>query len=213
MPELNFEIEATKARTFATDLVIVQPADYERAGNERGVIVKLVKAISEHHKPLVEGAHKLHQAAIAARDSLLAGPNEAIRIIDGKTLAWKREQDRIRAEQEAIVRAAAQKAAEDAALAEAAMAEAAGDTETAEAIIAEPVVAPPVFIPTSVPKVKGMTTAKRWTYDESAVNADLLPEEYWMIDHQKLRGVIRSGVHVIPGVLIFEVESMRGARS
>jgi hypothetical protein len=76
-------------------------------------------------------------------------------------------------------------------------------TETINAVAA-PIAAPTAAYSSAPSKVKGQT--KRWTFE--VTNALAVPREYLMVNSVLIREAIRSGVHDIPGVKIFQEDGL-----
>jgi hypothetical protein len=107
-------------------------------------IKALRKKIADTFDPIIAAAHKAHSEAIAQRKLVEEPLIVAERWLNGQVTDYKREQDRIRAEEEERLRQEAIKAVafqrlqeETERLAEAAALEAAGAKEEAEALVAE----------------------------------------------------------------------------
>jgi hypothetical protein len=191
----------------AQALVVATPAAYVQAAETRKAIKALLNQIDLTFDPVIKAAHLAHKEAVAAKKKHQEPLEQADRIIGQKRMAYDAEQERIRREKEAALQALAQKQAEDEALAQAEMAEAAGATEEAEAILSEPVVAAPVFVPSSVPVVQGAVVRQNWK--ARVVNPALVPDEYWVIDEQKLGALARAlkGAGKVPGVEFYSETS------
>ena len=59
-----------------------------------------------------------------------------------------------------------------------------------------------------VPEVAAETvTVKRWVFD--VVSESKVPRDYLMVDTQKIRQAVRDGIREIPGVEIYQEESLR----
>lgn len=122
---------------------------------------------------------------------------QAERIVSQKHLEWDREQreaaEAARREEERLRR-----------LAEARQAKAGRDAPTP--IIPMPTVwAPPKTVRTAA----GSLTVKTvWSFE--VVDLSALPDEYKAADAVKIGRVVRAGVRQIPGVRIFETESLGG---
>lgn len=169
-------------------LTVATADDYSRAG-ELLVAIKGVRAqIDAAFDPIVRAAHEAHKVAVAqkkAQDEPLA---KAEGIIKPRMSAWLAEEERKRlveqarlqaeadkrAREEAIAAAKARAKAEEEAMRAAAKLEKAGDAAGAEAVLAEaaavppappPMPAAPVIVQSAVPKISGVSSVKRWTFE------------------------------------------------
>lgn len=121
---------------------------------------------------------------------------------------WTREQERIRADQQAKLDAQARKARERK-LEQARKAEEAGRAERAAALIqqAQVVVAP--VIQSAAPKQAGTYMLEVW--HARVVDADLIPNDYKIIDDPKIQKVAKAtkGSITIPGVEFYSTQEER----
>lgn len=154
-------------------------------------------AFDEH----IEAAHKAHKSLVAKKKVYAEPIMEARRIAKGKLIAWQDAQAKIAEQNAAIARAEAIKKAETEALARAARAAEFGDDKTADAIISQPVVVEPVRV--AAPVKTATVVQTRWK--ARVVNPDLIPDEYWVIDEQKINAVARAtkGAIKIAGAEIY----------
>lgn len=154
-------------------------------------------AFDEH----IDAAFKAHKSLVAKKKVYAEPITQARAIAKGKLIAWQDAQAKIAEQNAAILRAEAKKKAEDEALARAARAAEFGDDKTADAIISAPVVVEPVKVAASVKTQTVLQT--RWK--ARVVNPSLVPDEYWVLDEQKIGAVARAtkGLIKIPGVEIF----------
>jgi len=70
--------------------------------------------------------------------------------------------------------------------------------------VTEPLVAPPAPTAPVVEKAKGLT--KRWTFEVQ--DANQVPREYLTVDEKKIREAVQAGARTIPGVRIYQSESI-----
>ncbi len=154
-------------------------------------------AYDEH----IDAAHKAHKSLVAKKKVYAEPITEARRIAKGKLIAWDDQQKAIAVIEDARLRAEAKSRAEDEALARAARAAEFGDDKTADAIISAPVVVAPVAAYVA-PKT---ATVLQTRWKARVVNPAMVPDEYWVIDEQKIGAVARAtkGALTIPGVEIF----------
>lgn len=177
---------------------IVNTASYEAAGAFLVRVKNVRKQIDEVYGPHVKEAHRLHKNLVAAKKSHEQPLDNAERIVKGKVGNYQREQERIRREEEDRLRVIARKEAEERQLAEAAELEAQGRAEEAEQVIEHPVVPPAVVVPSSVPKLKGVSTSTKWKH--RIVNESLIPRTYQKLvpDVEKLKAHATSYRNSVP---------------
>ena len=139
----------------------------------------LRKKIDDTFSPIIQAAHKTHQEAIAQRKLVEEPLIIAEKYLNGQVTDYKREQDRLRAEeeeknrQEAIkIEAERRQKEEDDRLAQAAILEASGAKEEAEALVSEAIEEKErpleVYVPPpETPKVElnGASVRGTWTFE------------------------------------------------
>lgn len=165
------------------------------------------KGILEFWKPLVENAHRAHKALCVRRDEMTKPVDGAIEVVDGKIGVYlKREEDR-RAAAERDAREAALKAEQDRALAEASHLSELGLVAEANTVLEEAITAPApaVIMPSSVPKIAGVSQRQTWHY--RIMNEALIPREYLTVDNVKLNQVVRAlkNQTKIPGIEVYPI--------
>lgn len=189
----------------ANAMTVVDAPTYEDAGAIIKGLAGLASKIEQHYKPTIDAAHASHKAAIKARDEFLKPVQDARLSLSSKMSAWRAAEERKRQEAERQARADALKAEEERRLSAAIQAEERGDKQLAETIIAAPVVAQAVVVPTSVPKIGGVSVTTRWTY--RIVDEALIPRAFLMVDEKKLGAHARSMHNAVPvtGVEFYSV--------
>lgn len=150
-------------------------------------------------KPLVD-----HQRAINGQFKDWMDPlNQADRAVRQKVLAYQREEERKAAE----ARAAEEKRQREEQERLAAEREASGDASPMEPAAPQPVAEAPQAPERSTRSSLGTTTVRKvWTFeieDESAI-----PREYLAVDEKKIGAVVKAGVRSIPGVRIYQTDSL-----
>lgn len=160
--ELDSEYTALVAR--ATSLGPVIDAETYATLGELVVSGKqFIKAVEEHHNPIIASAHETHRMACEAKNRLIKPVEAFVRDSERQRGVWRRAEE----ERERTARLKAQEKertrAESALVNEAAAAEAAGEPELAEAIINLPVEPRPVTVPSAVPKVAGTRRTEVWS--------------------------------------------------
>lgn len=186
-----------QARAF----VITSNDEYTQVDQFCVSLKALEKEVDQAFDDHIDAAHKAHKALVAKKKLYAEPIVEARRIAKEKLIAWEQKQEQLRQEEEARQRAEAKKRAEDEALAKAQRAAEFGDDKTAEAIISAPVVVEPVKVERLTPKAQ---TVSRTVYSFEVVDPKAIPDEYWMLDEQKIGAVVRAtkGAITIPGVKV-----------
>lgn len=85
--------------TWAKGLVFTSPKDLETGADGIRRIKERRKLIQDHHRPIIDAAHKAHKVAVAKEKELLAPLDEAERIIRDGMDAYTTEQRRKEEEQ------------------------------------------------------------------------------------------------------------------
>jgi hypothetical protein len=191
---LHLLCEANQLRDYALARVIATDDDLKLATDDLAVIAKVRKALAEkkaeYYKPI-----KAHLDSLTAMFQTLMTPIEAADSINrGKWTAYRNEQARKKAEADDLNRMAMDLARRQ------------------EALTGEHTVdLTEVVAPTPVARVQtDMGTAgvtRNWKFE--VTDFSLLPTEYKMVDAAKLGKVVRAGLHTIPGVRIWDEESLR----
>ena len=137
----------------AAAVIIHDQAGYDSAAGLLTAIKHMRRAAEDHHRPVIDAAHKSHQAALKALRSIDTPLQAAEATVKRAIEAWDDEQARRRAEQQRAIDEAARKAAElelEAEI-EAAEADGAGAAEIqaiiteAEAVVQVAPLAPPTY--------------------------------------------------------------------
>ncbi len=162
LKEAELENEIAPALSVAREIVVVDAASYELAGQTVKDLTGIEKKIKEFWAPEKEMASKLHKSLVAKEKAMLAPVEEEKSAKVQSMRKWADEQERLRREAQAKAEAEAKKAAEEAALAQAVALEESGDKDAAESVLATPVTAPPVYVPKSTPGGYGQFTRKSW---------------------------------------------------
>lgn len=187
----------------ALELKIINDATYQEAGSLFTLMGDMEREIKAFMDPLVDKAYQTHKALTSARfqelNKLLPGKNA----LNRGMVAYRDEQRR-KAEEEAIkLREEQKKKDEEARLQAALEAEKDGDKITAEAILNETVIAEPIK-PIETPKPEGVQF--RVTYDFEIVVKDLIPREYMTPDLVAIRKVVNALKEkcLIPGIRVIK---------
>lgn len=206
------EAAANTAIKQALAFAIESTHDLQEAGEALRNIKTLRTRLEDAFRPTIKAAHQTHKVALAALATRDAVPAEAERIIKGKVGTYHAQQERIRQAEEVRLRDLARKEAEQRQLDEAARLDAEGHTEAAEEVFEQPVETPPVVVPSSVPKVDGVSTRKITRH--RIVDASKIPRPYMKPNDQAIAAVGRAlGAQAsIDGVEFYQedVVSVRG---
>jgi len=174
-----------KAESYAVNTI----ADVDNASSFLKEIKDMEKIVEDKRltftKPLNESLKNINDTFKKMKEPL----EQARDLLTKKILTWKRiEAERVAAEQ-----AAYRKIQE----AEAELRRLQDKPE----IIEEPITIAPV-----VNKIGNMQTIKRWKYE--VINFEEVPDVFKVIDAVRVNETIRSGVREIPGVRIYQEESL-----
>lgn len=187
--------------------------DYVRAGEIMLTIKAIRKKITDTFKPIKQKMDAAKQEVLDQERAADAPLKEAEALLSPQIIAWNREQERLRQEEENRLREEARKQEEERRLQEAILAEQHGQKEEAEAIMETPVQVAPVVVPKSVPKVSGMSIRDNWKF--KITNEKLIPREYLKVDEVKIGQVVRAlkSATNIPGVEVYNEGTVSGRRS
>jgi hypothetical protein len=162
-----------KALTFpdqARRIVIADPQSYEHACDFLKGIKALRDEIAETFDSHIRRAHEAHKALLKEKQDAEAPLAEAERIAKDALVAYNREQDRLRREEEARRREQARLEEEERRLAEAIELEEAGRAMGDVGMVAEaaelleaPISVPVVAVASSTPKVSGIAYRETWS--------------------------------------------------
>jgi hypothetical protein len=185
----NIESQISPVIEKAESYVVNTIADVDNASSFLKEIKDMEKTVENKRltftKPLNESLKNINDTFKNMREPL----EKARGLLTGKILTWKRaEAERVAAEQ-----AAYRKIQE----AEAELRRLQDKPE----IIEEPITVAPV-----VNKIGNMQTVKRWTFDVEDFSK--VPDEYKIIENISVRNAIRNGIRDIPGLNIFQEESL-----
>ena len=194
----------------ARQIQIKSQDDYVRASELILTIKAIRKKITDTFKPIKQKMDAAKQEVLD-QEKLADKPlQEAESLLSPRIIAWNREQERIRQEEEARLREIARKEEEERQLQAAIAAEQSGNKEEAQAIIETPVQATPVVVPKAVPKVAGMSIRENWKF--RITNEKLIPRDYLKVDEVKIGQVVRAMKSAcnIPGVEIYNEGTISG---
>jgi len=187
--------QSLKLEQYATALVIANDGDVKSATNDLSIISGLKKAIEEKRKEYTQPINDHLKAVNEAFKAFVEPLTQADKITRTKILDYRAEQDRRRQEAEEIARLEWEAA------------------ERKAALTGEPVVVPEVVeaAPEAPDRYRaemgtlGKMTLRKW----EVVDLSLVPDEYKMVDATKIGKVVRAGIPSIPGIRIWEEETLR----
>jgi len=187
--------EAVKLQQYAEARVIQSDGDIKVATDDLSIIAKLKKAIEEKRKEYV-GPINEHLKAVNDTFKNFAEPlNQADSITRQKILDYRKEQERIRREQERINQLRM----------EAARAEMELKGELTESVkVVEIAPEAPTHYRTES-GILGKFMMRKW----ELVDFNLVPGEYKMLNEVLIGKLVRSGIKTIPGIRIYEEETLR----
>jgi hypothetical protein len=206
----------------ARELAVTGQESYAAACEMLLGIKDLRRQAEDHHRPMIDAAHKAHKATLDALKKIDGPLEEAERIIKPKLTAYQAEKRRLQEQRESEAREAAVRAAAETMEAAIEAAEAEGATpEEVQAIIHQPIATPVVYVPPAVQQVAGVSTAKTYRAEVfnlrelcKAVTTGTAPEACVVPNMPTLNGLARStrGSMQIPGVRIVEDTTVRAGR-
>lgn len=188
----------------AQSLAVTNQESYVGAGEILKSIKNLEAQIIDRFIDAKSKAFQAHKAITALEKELLAGPQQARKVVEGKLAFWRDEQERVRVAEQQRLQDQLEAEAEKARAKEAAKLQKAGKTKEAKALLKEEIIVDTVEIPSTVPKVEGLTVQIRWGFE--IIDATLIPREYLVPDETKIRKVVFAlrGDTNIPGIKPFE---------
>jgi hypothetical protein len=167
-------------------------------------IAKEIKRRVEDRKvelnPPKEAATKAWKAMCALVKKYIDDPLAAVQTLDRKRYAWKKAEEKKRADEAEVLRREEAKKQAEEKLALAARMEEVGMKEQAEKVLYAPIAPTTVTTPVAIEKPKGQTQIENWT--ARIVNPDLVPREFCVPSQVKLNELARlmKGKAVCAGV-------------
>lgn len=187
--------EAQKVKACALARVITTDNDLKPATDDLTTMARMKKAITEKRDEYIKPIKAHLDAVKDAFDSILVPVTEADTVTRGQLLAYRQEQARVKAEADAINALKDEAARREAAMNDGVIT---GDTTHIEA-------------PAPVAKVRteggtaGVFMVRKW----EVVDLKAVPDEYKIIDAARVTKVVKAGIPSIPGIRIYEEESLR----
>lgn len=188
--------EGVQLRQYAEARVVKTDEDVKMATNDLAVLAKLKKSIEEKRKEYVGPINEHLKSVNDAFKQFTEPLNQADTITRQKVLDYRREQERIRQEQEQINKLRLEAAQREAALHNGEI------TESVNLVEVKPEQPEHYRAETGT---LGTMKVRKWEVE----NLDQVPREYLMIDSVKIGKVVRAGIPSIAGIRIWEEESIR----
>lgn len=178
----NYSMEKMDLSKKAGAIMVTDAASYEVAAEFLKAVKGLAKKVDETFDPIIKKQHEAHKEAITQKKRH-AEPLEKIeKLVKDKMTTWWKENERLRAIEQAKLEAAEKKRLEDEALNMAGSLEAQGENEEANNVLQNAIDTRPVVESTiEQPKVAGVSMRKVLKYriiDATAVKRDfLIPDD------------------------------------
>jgi len=195
----NLYAEARKLQEYAEKRIIEKNEDLGSATEDVSLIANLKKALEAKRKEYTGPVRDHLDSINATFKTIMAPVEEADRITREKIMAFRREQERKRAEAEAIDRERQELARREAEL-----------SGTGETTIDLTPVAKPEAVPDKVHTEVG-TTGTMKVYKWELVDIALVPKEYIMVNGGMITSVVKAskGKIIIPGIKVWEEDTLR----
>jgi len=188
--------EARSILRYAQSRVITVNEDLNSATEDLSLIAKLKKAIEEKRKEYVGPIREKLDAVNSAFKEFTSPLEEADKVTRAKILEFRQEQERRRREAERIEQEKLELARREAELK--------GGEITVDLSPIEKPEAVPDKVHTGVGSAGTMKVRKWEIVDFAAV-----PDEYKTIDAGKVTKLVKAGIGAIPGIRIYEEETLR----
>ena len=174
---------------------IVDDSDYQMADLKVVECKALMKAIKDHHDPIIAAAHKTHKLATQARKNLYDPPDTASRILASKMACYKHERDAEQAEKQRLLDEKAKAEHEAACEKEAKEMEGKGQQEAAVAL-REMKQDAPITAPVVEQELRSKTKFRK-DWEIVKVNIFDVEPEYLLANTEKAMRMIRAAKGVI----------------
>jgi hypothetical protein len=195
-------------------LTVTDAASYEFAGECLKSVRDKLDWVDAYWEDDVKTADQLHKSLVKKREAWRNLLLPALPYIDGTMRKWRQEEERKRRELELKAQAEAKRLQEEQALINAEELEKTGRPEEAQAVMEAAAVPPPVVIPSSVPKIAGMSVRTTWKF-RITVPAQIRAE-YMVPDESTIGTIVRkmgkAAEKVVGGIEVYpeEVSVRRG---
>lgn len=206
--ETELREEVTAVEQWAAGVVIDSQDAYQLAGEGLKKVKATSKKVEEYWEPMRKSTYDAYKAVNDHKAQMLTPLKNAEKTVKSKISGYLAEEERKRAEEEAMARAKAQEEAEKK-IAEAQDAEMEGDFEKAEMAFAEAEVMKSasefITIQTQEPAVTGISKRKDWEIveiDPTRVPIDVAGVELRPVDEKAVLALIKAtkGKVTIPGI-------------
>lgn len=203
------EISEANARNLPATILALRVVDgrtYELMANGRALLKKAWQFFEDRSRPRISEAHEHWKNLLADLKEDHEEIDKALVYANQQLSVYEAEQERIAKLKQAEIDAENKRKTDEEKLQLAELAEKAGDKQLAAEILDAPDEAPPVIVAKDVPKVAGLSYREDWKFE--VVHADLIPDEYWIIDEKKIGGVVRALKQTcnIPGIRVYSIK-------
>jgi hypothetical protein len=159
----ELESQALSVPERAKLIVITTAAEYVAAGELLKTVKGLRAEIDSTFDPIISKAHDAHKEALAQKRKVDAPLVEAEGILKPRISTYLREEERKRQEEEMRLQKEARDREEAEQLAKADILHEIGEVAAANQVLEEEIYVPPVVLPSSAPKVAGISMRETWS--------------------------------------------------
>ncbi len=173
-----------------SSLVVTNPEEYQNAGGLLAKIKAEIKARLEYWKAPKKKLDEAHAEICKKEKDSIAPLKELERTVADKMAVWSQAEEKKRRDEEVRLQAEAKKKADEDAKRQADLLKKSGRPEEAKAVIQQASVPVPVVLPSSVPKVAGLSQRKVWKF--RIIDAGKLQRGFLKADDTAIGAVVRS---------------------
>ncbi len=192
---MHFYEEAKKLQQYAEIRTIATAEDTKAATNDLSLIAKLKKAMESKRKDYLQPFQEHVKEVNEVYKTLMLPVETADKITREKIMAYQREQERKRQEQEEINRLRMEAAQKEAAL---------NNGEIKESVKLVDVIEVQKKVNTDMGSL-GTMKVKKWEVEDISK----VPTEYLKVDEVAIGKLVRAGIKSISGIHIWEEEVLK----
>ena len=148
--------QALVPKQITTETEYLRVADLLKQGRQ------LERDIQEHHKPIIEAAHRAHKVACEQERKLLGPVSRGVLYLKGLIGTWGVEQERKRQEEQRRLQDEADRLAQEERQIEIENAKAAGNKKEARELAKAPIMVTPAPAPPPAAKAAGVSVSRPW---------------------------------------------------